>query len=240
MERKTGYLASIENVPPLIFRFQFNPDLLSEKKSYKYTPANSFGQWGFDQATAGGGFSLTGLWKDVKEIGALLVATRPLESNEGEARTFSIDFALDAKNPGPMDGDNHYNGSIEPDLAVLRSFMNPSWDIIDVTKLVISGFKDVPCWTQPPQCSLSYGGLSLTCVMTDLNIKITAFQDDGSPARADVSVSLKEQTYSASPMVDFIKRHVNVAKSYNRKGIGRDFVAVTPVLNLFEGKIFGE
>jgi hypothetical protein len=82
--------------------------------------------------------------------------------------------------------------------------------------------------------------LSLTCVMTDLNIKITAFQDNGSPARADVSVTLKEQTFSASPLVDFITRHVNVAKSYNRKGIGRDFVAVTPVLGLFEGKIFGE
>ena len=46
MDRKTGYLANILNVPPLIFRFQFNPEMLIEKKSYKYEQANSFGQWG--------------------------------------------------------------------------------------------------------------------------------------------------------------------------------------------------
>jgi hypothetical protein len=238
VERKTGYLANVLNVPPLIFRFQFNPEMLSERKSYKYTPVNSFGQWGFDQTSAGGSFSLSGLFKDVKEIGALLVATRPLEPNEGEQRTFAIDFVLDASRPGPMDGDTHYDGSIEPDLAVLRSFMNPAWDIIDVTKMVLSGFKDVPCWNRPPECSLFYGGLSVTCVMTDLNIKTTAFQDNGSPLRAEVSVTLKEQTFSFSPLVEFVTRHIDVAKSYNRKGIGQDFVATTPVLNLFESVIF--
>jgi Contractile injection system tube protein len=248
MERKTGYLASIDNVPPLIFRFQFNPDIFSEKKTYKYEEAESLGQWGFDQTkagAAGAGSGLIskvaavggGLWKDVKEIGSLLVATKPLEPVAGEQRQFALEFALDASRPGPMDGDSHYNGSIQPDLAVLRSFMNPSLDIIDLTKIFVSGFKDLPCWNRPPQCTLVYAGLSVTCVMTDLNIKITAFQDDGEPLRAEVNVTLKEQTFSASPLVEFITRNINVAKSYNRKGFGTDIVEATPirtVLNLFE------
>jgi hypothetical protein len=233
MDRKTGYMANIENIPPLIFRFQFNPELLTDKKSFKYEQANSFGQWGFDQTAAGSGVigALTGLWNDVKEISSLLVATKPLEAKEGELRTIGLEFKLDASLPGPLDGDSHYGGSIKPDLAILRSFMYPSWDLIDVGKMVIQ--KKVPCWKTPPEVSLSYGGISATCVMTDLNIKIMAFKDNGDPLRAEVDVTLKEQTYSASPIVEFALRTVDVAKSFDRKGIGTDILAVTPVVNLF-------
>jgi hypothetical protein len=235
VDRKMGYLACIDNVPPLIFRFQFNPDILSEKKSYKYREANSFGSWNFDQTSAASGVigRLTGLYKDVKEIGALLVATKPLEAEEGDQRSFSIDFALDATVPGALDDGDHYGGSIEPDLAVLRSFMNPSWDLIDVTKMVASSFKDVPCWNKPPECSLYYGGLSVTCVMTDLNIKVMSFFDDGKPSRAEVSVTLKEQTFSISPLSEFFTRHRDVFRSYDRHGFGSDVLAVTPIVNLF-------
>src|SRR5438132_13363914 len=99
MTRKTGYLANIENIPPLIFRFQFNPDLLSEKKSFTYEEANSLGNWKLDQAAAGAAQgavgALTGLWADVKEVGSLLVATKPLEAKGGKPRQISLDFSLD-------------------------------------------------------------------------------------------------------------------------------------------------
>lgn len=235
MPRKTGYLASLWNVPPLIFRFQYNPDLLRERKSFKYNPANSFGKWSFDQTSAGSGLvgTLTGLKNDLKEIGSLLIGTRPLEPDEGDQRQFAIDFTLDSLNPGPLDGESHYGGSIEPDLAVLRAFMNPTWDVFDLGKLVFSGFKEVPCFNRPPECDLVYGGLSITCVMTDLDIKVTAFHEDGTPQRAEVSVSLKEQSFAFTPMTDVIKRTINVGRSYDRKGIGDDFMAVTPILSLF-------
>ncbi len=239
MDRKAGYLANIFNVPPLIFRFQFNPETLTEKKSFQYEAANGFGQWSFDQTRAGATSSgisgaLGGLVKDAKEIGSLLIATKPLEPKGGEPRQFSLDFVLDASRPGPLDGDSHYGGSIEPDLAILRSFMNPAWDPIDVGKMLLSGFKNVPCWNRPPECSLVYGGLSVTCVMTDLSIKITEFQQDRSPLRAEVSVTLKEQPFSFTPLIELVTRNFNVAKSYDRPGFWRDVLAVTPVVNLFE------
>jgi hypothetical protein len=233
VERKTGYLASIINIPPLIFRFQYNPELVSEKKSYKYEQANGFGQWGFDQASAASGAVGTalGLYKDAKEISSLLVATRPLEPVEGELRTFDLEFKLDASAPGPLDAGDHYGGSILPDLAVLRSFLYPSWDALDLVKMVVD--KRVPCFNKPPTCTLNYGGISSECVMTDLNVKLVAFKDNGDPLRAEVSCTLKEQTFSIDPIVDTVKRLVYVGMSYNRAGIGTDFLANTPIVGSF-------
>jgi len=114
---------------------------------------------------------------------------------------------------------------------VLRAFMVPTLDVIEIGKLVING--DVPCLNRPPACNLFYGGLSVTCVMTDLNIKVTAFQEDGKASRADVSVTLKEQSFSLTPLVEFFTRNINIAKSYNRQGFGSDVIATTPILNLF-------
>lgn len=234
MERKTGYLASLFNIPPLIFRFQFNPTIVSDKKSYKYDQAQSFGQWGFDKFKAGSGFvgSALGLWDDTKEITSLLVATKPMEAKEGQPRTIGVEFELDSTRPGPLDGDDHYGGSIEPDLAILRAFMYPTWTAMDITKMIAT--KEVLCWNRPPECEFKYGSFSVTCVMTDLNIKVTAFKDDGKPQRAEVNVTLKEQTYSISPMVEYAMRaFYEIPRSYGRKGIGKDFLRVTPIVGMF-------
>lgn len=228
--RKTGYLANILNVPPLIFRFQYNPDLLTEKKSYKYDQANSFGQWGFDQTSATSGFvsGALGLYKDLKEIGSLLVATRPLEAVEGELRSFELEFRLDASAPGPVDGSDHYGGSILPDLAVLRSFMNPTYTITDIVSMLAD--RRPGCFNRPPTCTLNYAGLRTECVMTDLTIKHTEFQDNGDPLRAEVSCTLKEQTFSTDPILEMALRTFrDVPKSYARAGIGTDFAVNAPL-----------
>lgn len=245
--RKPGYLVSIDNVPPLIFRFQLNPDIMTEKRSYKWDSVNQFGSWKLGSAkslgvgTAAGLLSAAlptaGLLKaqdNIKNFSAALVKTRPLEAKEGEPRTFAIDFALDARLADVLDEGDHYGGSIEPDLFVLRSFVNPSLDMVTFGKWMVSGFdpKEQPTGT-PPLCSLYFAGLSVTCVMTDLNIKVTGFKDDGKPMRAEVSVTLKEQTFSVTPILEFMQRHVNVLRSYGRKNIGTDIMNVTPILSLF-------
>ena len=240
MER--GLLANVFAIPPLIFRFQYNPDLLQERKRYKYQQANSFGRWTFDQTSAASGFidTVGGLWEDLKEIGPLLTATKPFEALEGEPRQYQLEFRLDALEPGPMDVDDHFGGSIEPDLAVLRSFMYPGWDDIDAIAWIAKGLGgkgwSPPCWNRPPTCTLVYGPLSFDCVMEDLDIKITDFKEDLSPARAEVSVRLLEQTHSATPITDFIGRTVDVARTLGRKGYGEDFLNASPfmpIVNLF-------
>ncbi len=234
--RRAGYLASLFNVPPLIFRFQFNPESMSDKKSFEYQQSNGSGEWGFDQTSAGTGFfgTLGGLATDLKEIGALLTGTKPLEPRGGGLRTLSMEFALDARLAGPKDGDSHYDGSIEPDLAVLRSFMHPAYDLIEVTKILASGFKDVPCFNSPPECSLSYGGVSLACVMTDLDIRITAFGPKSEPVRAEVKVTLKEQSLSFSHVSDFIARNINASIALKRDNVGEDFLVTSGVQGVID------
>jgi hypothetical protein len=129
---------------------------------------------------------------------------------------------------------DHFGGSIEPDLFVLRSFVNPSLDLISFAKWASDGFAlgKMPA-SPPPLCSLVMVGLNVTCVMTDLQIKVTHYGDDGKPVRADVSVTLKEQTLSTGPIIEFVQRNIAVIKSYVRKNIGTDIMNVTPILNLF-------
>jgi hypothetical protein len=210
MPRQTGFLANVLNVPPLIFRFQFNPDLMSDKKSYQYEPVES-GRWDLkkDKTSPGGIEGLIGL--DLQSVGPKLINTRQLKPKEGDQRTIAIDFQLDGSPDLPPEVRSRL-GSIGPDLAVLRSFMYPSYAMTDLPDvLTASGLSKPP--TKPPECNLVYGGTRLTCVMTDLNIKITSFNDDGSPLRAEVSVTLKEQTLSYSPLTEFIGRFVDSTKA---------------------------
>jgi hypothetical protein len=236
MKRRTGYLANWTTTPPLIFRFQFNPELMSEKKSFNYREVNNFGDWRFDRAKGTSGVTgfITGALDDLKEWGSLLVGTKALEADVGSPRTFALDFALDARrqpdlpDPLPVDeeigdpavilpllsDDERLQGRIQPSLAVLRSFLMPSWDLIDDVLPWIGGSKSFCGPTRPPQCNLKLGDADLECVMTDLNIKITHFKTDLTPNRAEVSLTLKEQTHSIATSLDAIGRIVEVAKSY--------------------------
>lgn len=246
--RKNGYLANILNIPPLIFKFQFNPEILQEKKTFNYREANSFGKWEFDKAASGSGAGATlfGFLDDLKELGSLLVATKPLESEAGSPRVFNLDFALDASEresaepdpdmppPDPLlvPGDKRVGGRIEPDLAVLRSFINPTLDPIEIVSALASGRAYCP-FSKPPICTLKLGDVDLDCVMTDLNIKITQFKADMSPLRAEISATLKEQTFSYSTSLDFLGRYVEVAKSYMHLE-GDDWVQALPATGLIQ------
>jgi hypothetical protein len=242
MKRKTGYLANITNTPPLIFRFQFNPELMSEKKSFTYREANSFGPWEFDKGAKGAIGGFLGVLDDMKDWGSQLVGTKPLEADAGKPRTFALDFVLDAR-PLPdipekeaiaaVQGDKRFGNRIEPSLAVLRSFMNPSWDLLS----------DVLAWagptsfcppTRPPTCNLKLGDVDLECVMTDLNIKVTKFKPDLTPERAEISLSLSEQTHSIATSLDTIGRAVEVAKSYWQLDFWEDVAQTLPGAGLVQ------
>jgi hypothetical protein len=254
MDRKTGYLANWTNIPPLIFRFQFNPELLSEKKSFNYREVNNFGPWGFDKKAGTTGFSdIFSTLEDLREWGSLIVGTKALEADVGSPRTFALDFALDArKNPQIPDEppeeeevgdpavivpllteDERQQGRIEPSLAVLRSFMNPSWDLIDDVAAWLLGSKKFCGPTRPPDCNLKLGDVDLVCVMTDLNIKVTHFKKDLTPNRAEISLTLKEQTQSFATMMDSIGRLVEVGKSYSELE-SEDVVQSLPAASLLQ------
>jgi len=231
MTTKTGYLAAVFNLPPLVFRFQFNPDVLAEKSAFTYEQAANFGRYEFDKTSGalGGGFGgavrkLAGLNDDIKELGSILTATRPLEAGEGKPRVFQIDFALDSDTG---DGTERRN-SVATDLQILRAFMNPALDAVK-TSTELFGQGRLPCYKSPPLCTLKYGGLSVECVMTALNIKMTRFADDGQPDRAECTVTLKEQTYSSSTVINTIVRDVEITvDTVTRPDWGQDWIYAGP------------
>lgn len=233
-----GYLACWNSLPPLVFRFQFNPESMQERKAYKYTEVENFGNWAFDKTSAAANAGTpwyvklvtapAGALEDIKEFGPQLVRTHPLEAGCGDQRTFALDFVLDAAvapEGATAETGNLYDGSIAPDLALLRSFMNPGVDVGSLVEWISSGFEKS---FAPPLCTLIYGGVNADCVMENLNIKITRFNPDTSPARAEVSVSLKQQTKAMSPLVETIERYVDVARTMGRKGYGADYVNALP------------
>ncbi|MFC9894495.1 hypothetical protein ACFVMC_12440 [Nocardia sp. NPDC127579] len=212
-----GYLANVLNLPPLIFKFQYHPEILSEKKSFTYEDSQERGDWGFDKSYAAGKdktgdakqFAMAGgAFDDVLELGTLLTATPAQVAKAGKARTFALEFAIDTHGK-PDEGDVASNPpkprDIELDLAVLRSFMNPS---VELPRLFRS-----PEWKYPPTCQLKLGDIALECVMTDLNIKITRFAPDLTADRAEISLTLTEQPRSLSTIGDMILRNINAVRA---------------------------
>ncbi|NNF58451.1 MAG: hypothetical protein HKN04_09435 [Rhodothermaceae bacterium] len=270
MPRKTGYLANVLAVPPLIFRFQFNPTMLSEKKSYKYEDEGRDRDWAAFpeiQETWGGidgwewlasPFTLGyALYQDIKAYGPLLSNVKPLKAQRGQPRVLALEFQLLAgtlveglgtlEEPpatpfpfedaalaaGPRFEDQVYRRNVlEPDLAILRSFVNPGWELTEVADIFGSGSERKAAWNAPPECLFKYGDFSLTCVVSDLNIKLSEFGEDALPQKADVSMTLKEQSLSTDTTVDTVMRMVQSIKGLTRLE-GEDWLAVTPIAGSF-------
>jgi len=233
-----GYLACWNSLPPLVFRFQFNPETLTERRAYKYTEVENFGNWNFDKTSAAAGADKpwyvklattpAGVIDDLKEFGPQLVRTHPLEAGCGEPRTFALEFVLDGNvrpEGSTADVGNLYDGDIGPDLALLRSFVNPGVDTGSLMEWINSGFEKT---FAPPLCTLIYGGINSDCVMENLGIKVTRFNADNSPSRAEISIALKQQSKAISPLVETIERYINVARTMGRSGYGTDYVNVLP------------
>ena len=104
--------------------------------------------------------------------------------------------------------------------------MNPG---LDVSKTISEAAKKkVHCYKTPPECTLKYGGLSVTCVMTGLNIKMTEFADDGSPSRAECTVTLKEQTFAIGAVVETVVRAGQVFRTAGRPNYLEDYLYASP------------
>lgn len=226
-----AFLASPLNIPPIIFRFQFNPEILNIKKAFKYDSPQNFGLWTIDKAEAGaspGGFAggvgaILGALDDIKEWGSLLTKVKPIEAKEGEPQTVSLEFKLDASpSAQTLEGEllpvAERRESLEGAFAALQSFMYPSYDLFDIFKTAAQGRP--PCLSRPPECSFIYGNISITGHITDLGIKVTAFDEDGGAVRADVSVTLKEQALSLGTIPATIIRIGRSAEFSFKRSVG--------------------
>ena len=236
----SGYIANVLQVPPLVFRFQMNPSVLSEKRSFEYKDQPAAAVTPVPTAKpdekpsmlgAVTGF-LGGAYEGAKKLGPKLTATTQVSAGPqaGKPRVIELEFPLDANWTEP-DGSYRWGSPrIDLDLQILRSFVNPGLAITDVLEALGGVFLDK--W-KPPELSLRYGGVSLTGVMTDLNIKVVSFFDDGSPLRAEINAVIKEQTYSIAAVTGTIGRLLDTGNAALRTPIG-DIAAASPIGGLFD------
>jgi hypothetical protein len=236
----SGYIANVLQVPPLVFRFQMNPSVLSEKRSFEYkdqpaaavTPVPTAKPDEKPSMLGAVTDFLGGAYEGAKKLGPKLTATTPVSAGPqaGKPRVIELEFPLDANWTEP-DGSYRWGSPrIDLDLQILRSFVNPGLAITDVLDALGGVFLDK--W-KPPELSLRYGGVSLTGVMTDLNIKVVSFFDDGSPLRAEINAVIKEQTYSIAAVTGTIGRLLDTGNAALRTPIG-DIAAASPIGGLFD------
>lgn len=236
----SGYIANVLQVPPLVFRFQMNPSVLSEKRSFEYkdqpaaavTPVPTAKPDEKPSMLGAVTDFLGGAYEGAKKLGPKLTATTPVSAGPqaGKPRVIELEFPLDANWTEP-DGSYRWGSPrIDLDLQILRSFVNPGLAITDVLEALGGVFLDK--W-KPPELSLRYGGVSLTGVMTDLNIKVVSFFDDGSPLRAEINAVIKEQTYSIAAVTGTIGRLLDTGNAALRTPIG-DIAAASPIGGLFD------
>lgn len=229
-----GYIANVLAVPPMVFKFQLNPTVISEKRTYEYQEVEQLGKAMLDKAGAAKGFfgTIAGFGEDVKEWGSLLTDTKPLQPNThgGKPRVFELEFVLDAKWTDDNGETRWGEERIDLDLQILRSFVNPGIVLTDLGD--VFGGKLNEAW-KPPEVSFKYGPISMTGVMTDLNIKIVSFLDDGSPWRAEITCIIKEQSKSYSAVVQTAKRLLDTSEAALKTSLG-DIAAASPIGFLFD------
>jgi len=145
-----GFIANIEVLPPLIFTFQFNPESVRDNKAVNYGDQNT------DLCGNAPGKVYT----------------------SGGHRTISFDFKLhgleegtNAINPTPLD-----NG-ISTELAKLRSFLYPKADAWATLGSLFGGGDEGKRLAAPPTCIFGFGTKILECVVTEVDINETQFNN---------------------------------------------------------------
>jgi hypothetical protein len=165
-----GCLRSVGVSPQILVEFQYNPTQLTDKRSVTYATINAPGQ---------------------------LMPLRHF--NQGGDRTITFTTQVDGRDADFSAGSiaTADGGSIVPELNKYRAFLYPQRDDWED-----AGFSFVPLYrneerfASPPAAQFAFGEHGephvIDCVVTDVSIQETHFNDNLAPLRAEVSVTLVE------------------------------------------------
>jgi Contractile injection system tube protein len=167
-----GFLRSVGVTPEILVEFQYNPTQLTDKRSVNYSTVNAPGQ------------------------------LMPLRYyNQGGERTITFTTQIDGLFRGPVDNPSPIatdaDGGIAPELNKYRAFLYPQRDDWED-----AGFSFVPLYTDelefttPPTAQFGFGERGepevIDCVVTEVSVQETLFNENLAPLRAEVSVTLVE------------------------------------------------
>lgn len=160
-----GFLVSVGLNPELLVEFQYNPTQFSDKLSVEYATINAPG---------------------------LLAPVR--QYSHGGDRTISFTVHIDGLFDGPIKIATDDKGGITPELNKYRAFMYPkkqnNWK--DAKASFIELYDNTQQFASPPTCVFGFGEQISDCIVTDVSITETLFNEQLAPLRADVSITLVE------------------------------------------------
>ena len=195
---KRGYLANLENLPPLIYPFQYNPTELTDSKQV------SLGKK--DRVSPSPG--LAALEGAIEAVSSLFTKAEFQRFSSESDRTLSFSLTIDGREhrPGEPQRRRNEEGDILGDLAILRSFVYPALgSLSDLLSLALTNLPE-PFYPHPPTALLVMGDLVVEGFITSLQIKETLFNANLNPVRAEVDVSMTEKVDSLTFIADSIKR----------------------------------
>src|ERR1700754_1029965 len=164
-----GSMRSVDLTPEGRVEFQYNPAQLTDKRTVQYATVNAPGQ---------------------------LMPQR--HYTQGGDRTITFTAHVDGLFDGPsVPIAKDSGGSILPELNKYRAFMypqTPTWQ--DAGFTFVGLYQGAQPFVAPPRCQFVFGARGRTqvveCVVTELSIQETLFDDALAPLRAEVSITLSE------------------------------------------------
>jgi len=166
-----GFLISVGLTPEIHVKFQYNPAQLTDKRTVSYATINA---------------------------PALLMPIR--QYSQGGDRTITFNVRVDGLFKGPADDQIHIakddEGSIWPELNKYRAFLypkSPRWNERAALASFAPLYKSVAQFESPPLCRFGFGEERvIDCIVTDVSITETLFNEHLAPLRADISITLVE------------------------------------------------
>jgi hypothetical protein len=167
-----GFLRSVGLATEVLVEFQYNPTQLTDKRTVNYATINAPGQ------------------------------LMPLRHyNQGGDRTISFTVHVDGLFPGPVDDAiaiaKDESGSIRPELNKYRAFLypqTPTWQTAGASFVPL--YRETQQFAAPPQCQFGFGERGepqvIDCLVTEVSIQETLFDENLAPLRAEISVTLVE------------------------------------------------
>jgi hypothetical protein len=176
-----GFMANIEQIPPLIITFRFNPTSISDNKEVRFRDVQS------DLSGTAPGKEYTG----------------------GGDRTISFKIDLHGLERGTnLVNPSGIDNGISTELAKFRSFLYPA---ADAWAIVGGLSDQGGCRIKsPPTCYFGYGTKLLECVVTSITINETQFNSYLAPVRADVNVTLQVIEREGNALYEVDKLHRNL------------------------------
>jgi hypothetical protein len=166
-----GFLTSVGLDPEILVEFQYNPTQLADKRAVTYSTINA---------------------------PALLMPMR--QYSQGGDRTITFNVRIDGLYKGPADDQiplaKDEDGSIWPEINKYRAFLypkTPRWNERAALASFAPLYEGVLQFESPPLCRFGFGEERvIDCIVTEVSVTETLFNEQLAPLRAEVSVTLVE------------------------------------------------